>query len=72
MSTPMGPAGPGPLRPRQGTALLAALVAIAVAAAAIMTRPDLPPALLAGLSVFGSVLVGGAIIIPILGNRDDA
>ena len=72
MSTPPSPAGPGPVRPRQGAALIVALVAIATAAAAIMTRPDLPPALLAGLPVFGSVLVGGAVMIPLIrNNRDD-
>lgn len=51
--------------------LIVALIAIAVAAAAIMTRPDLPPQLVAGLSVFGSVLVGGSVIYASLSRRDD-
>jgi hypothetical protein len=51
--------------------LIVALVAIAVAAAAIMTRPDLPPRLVAALSVFGSVLVGGSVIYASLSGRDD-
>jgi hypothetical protein len=51
--------------------LIVALVAIAVAAAAIMTRPDLPPRLVAALSVFGSVLVGGSVIYASLSRRDD-
>ena len=40
-------------------------------AAAIMTRPDLPPRLVAALSVFGSVLVGGSVIYASLSGRDD-
>jgi len=51
-----GTTRPGPIRPHPDAALIAALIAIAIAAAAVMTRPDIPRALPAGLSIFGSVL----------------
>lgn len=42
--------------------LLVALVAVGIAVAALMTRPDIPRPLPASLSVFGSVLVGGSLL----------
>ena len=53
---------PGLTPPHQDTTLLLTLVAAGIAAAALMTRPDMPRPLLASLSVFGSVLLGGSLV----------
>jgi len=62
---------PGSGRPQWNTLLIIALLAIATAATAVETRPDLPIVFKESLTVFGSVLVGCSIIYPILsGGRD--
>lgn len=69
MSTFPSPGGPGPVRPRQGAALLFAFAlasAIGIAAAALVTRPDIPVPLRDGLSVAGSVFAGVMLIIPVV------
>jgi hypothetical protein len=52
------------LPPHRDTTLLVALVAVGIAMAALMTRPDIPQPLLAALHIFGSVLLGGSLICP--------
>jgi hypothetical protein len=57
---------PEPGRPQWNTLLIIALFAIATAATAVETRPDLPPVLKESLTVFGSVLIGCSILYPML------
>jgi len=65
MST--SPTSGGPVQPRPGAALVIALAStIAIAAAAILTRPDIPAPLRHGLSIAGSVFAGVMLIIPVV------
>ena len=55
--------------PRETTLLAVAVVTVSIAATALVTRPDMPPALVNGFTTFGSILLGVTLIVAAWLNR---